>query len=270
MNCEQPQLNSVDCVKQRRATDARPDKRIELKFVINSSLAGELRDWARSHLQPDPLAAAAVPGSDSYPISTLYLDTPELDLYHRTRDAGRTKHRLRRYGTERRLWLESKKKIKSVVVKRRTCIDEDELSYLRCFPRVVSLENANDQASQTRPDLACDSLDWAGQWFRQKVHDRKLLPSAMVYYERFARIGGLPGDSLRFTIDRGLKGERYHAWDVPATVPDSLRNSVDQEILELKFCSVMPAEFKELLASFPLLATGFSKYRTCLRILQHP
>ena len=54
--------------------------------------------WARQHLAFDPHADASL--GNAYRIHTLYLDTAELDVFHRTASYGRRKFRLRRYGNE--------------------------------------------------------------------------------------------------------------------------------------------------------------------------
>ena len=250
-------------------SSVRADKRIELKFMIDSGLAEQLRTWARCRLGVDTQASAAEPGNDMYRVSTLYLDTVNLDLFHRNGGASRTKHRLRRYGNEQQIWLETKKKIKSVVQKRRTRIDESELERLRFSPRVAQLDDAAcdaDEREIRRSETSSqDWSDWSGDWFRQRIAARRRVPSAIVYYERFARVGDSPCGPLRFTIDRGLTGYPLHAWSIPAPDSKPLAKAVDVEILELKFHSIMPPIFKELLARFPLVATGFSKYRTCLK-----
>ena len=81
------------------STDVQPiDQRVEMKFRLDASLSAEVRAWAREHLGIDENCNSD--GSDSYRISTLYLDSPEFDLFHRTGVVGQAKHRIRRYGEE--------------------------------------------------------------------------------------------------------------------------------------------------------------------------
>ncbi len=58
------------------------DKRIELKYMLDANLSVEVREWARQHLGVEGHCNDSF--GDSYDANTLYLDTPEFDLFHRT------------------------------------------------------------------------------------------------------------------------------------------------------------------------------------------
>lgn len=224
------------------------DKRIELKYLLDAPLAHRVKEWARQHLGVDPHCCETL--VDSYDVHTLYLDTSEFDLYHRSGVAGSTKHRIRRYSQEGTLWLECKRKRKDVVRKNRTAVPENDV-----------LER-----------LSCDSsptdASWCGDWFAQRIAHRRLRPAVQVHYRRFARTSTLDNESLRLTVDSHLQTSRISGWE------DSLVNSRANElprrdvssvqILELKFHNHMPLLFKELLMQFSLPASGFSKYRSSL------
>ncbi|MEM6471195.1 MAG: polyphosphate polymerase domain-containing protein [Planctomycetota bacterium] len=228
-------------------------KRIELKFRLEPNLSDAVRDWARDHLgvdencQPD--------SGDSYSINTLYLDTAERDIFHRTGRIGAAKHRIRRYGSEQTVWLETKRKKKMVVRKNRTAVFESD--YL--------------SRSTGKYDDA-----WCGNWFLDRVTSRGLQPAIQISYQRFARVATIDGREMRLTIDSEMKAGDVHAcnaWNVASQSnsvdPSGVRyESVgfgDCEILELKFHDTMPPLFKKLLQTFTLPSTGFSKYRTAIR-----
>ena len=61
----------------------------EIKFLVPRSLGAGIREWARRHLDPDPHGSG--PSADEYTISTIYLDTPEFDVFHKRRSYGRSK-----------------------------------------------------------------------------------------------------------------------------------------------------------------------------------
>ena len=102
----------------------------------------------------------------------------------------------------------------------------------------------------------------------QRIADRSVRPAVQVHYRRFARTSTLEGENLRLTIDSHLQASRVSGWD------DSLvrnQSSVERrqnvspvQILELKFHNQMPWLFKELLRTFAIPASGFSKYRSAV------
>ena len=69
----------------------------ELKFIVTSDTAANIREWARAELAPDPHAAE--PGGDGYRTTSLYFDTDEFDTYFGRRSYARAKYRIRRYNS---------------------------------------------------------------------------------------------------------------------------------------------------------------------------
>ncbi|TWU48516.1 VTC domain protein [Rubripirellula tenax] len=222
------------------------DKRIELKYTLDAHLSCEVRRWAREHLGVDRHCNASL--GDSYDVNTLYLDTPEMDLFHRTGEIGRAKHRIRRYGDDSTLWIETKRKKANVVRKNRSATSEDEV-----------VRRLTDDSEPTL---------WCGDWFVSRIAERRLQPTVQVHYRRFARTSTLGGESLRLTIDSHLQASPANGWQVAASSDNANRtariDTADIEILELKFLNQMPHLFKELLRTFAIPATGFSKYRAAV------
>lgn len=229
-------------------TNKHSEKRIELKYPIPSELADQVRAWARQHLDRDPHGTDAQ--GDSYEVHTVYFDTPNLDLYHRTAAVGRTKYRVRRYGDESSLWLESKSKKRSVVRKMRTLVDRQELA-----SRVGSFTLVGDSVPE----------EWCGDWFMQRTQAIGMRPTIDLTYQRFARTAIREGRPLRLTIDRELRAVTEASWEPCAVDAVTCPPLVTAEVLELKFDDFMPHLFKELLREFPIVSRGFSKYRTAMR-----
>ena len=218
-------------------------ERIEMKFRLGPELSEPVRQWARDHLGVDENCNAN--SGDTYDINTLYLDTPDLDLFHRTGRIGSAKHRVRRYGDEQTLWLETKRKKKMVVRKNRTAVFESD--YL--------------------PRAAGSSTDaWCGNWFLERIAQRGLQPAIQIAYRRFARVATLKGESMRLTIDHDMRASTIRDWQVNHAATNHMSEMPfgDCEILELKFHGSMPWLFKQLLKTFAIPATGFSKYRTAV------
>ncbi|TWU35730.1 VTC domain protein [Novipirellula aureliae] len=223
------------------------NKRIELKYLIDADLSQEIRAWAREHLGVDSHCDDAM--GDSYEVNTLYLDTPELDLFYGTSKVGKAKHRIRRYGDNATLWVETKRKKSYVVNKNRTAASEEET--------VSRLTNLADQSP------------WCGDWFAARIIERRMHPTIQVHYRRFARTSTLSTNHLRLTIDSRLQTSPANGWNVASTSDRANQSqrvsATDVEILELKFQNQMPHLFKELLRTYAIAETGFSKYRTSVK-----
>lgn len=209
----------------------------ELKFLIEENRSGEILTWARQHMAPDPHVEPFL--GDAYRISSLYLDTPALDVFCHRGSAARSKFRLRRYGDESAVYLERKRKKRDCVEKRRVSILEAETRLLQ------------------DPDTPSD---WTGRWFHERLRARRLQPICQVAYERAAYVAGDPKDPLRLTLDRRLRCLPATEWAVP-----SFHGRLDllpgRRILELKYRGLLPALFKRAIRDLGLSPTAISKYR---------
>jgi hypothetical protein len=247
------------------------NRRIELKFLLDDTLTDSVKDWARQYLGVDAHCDPQL--GDSYEVNTLYLDSLEFDVFHQRQGTDRCKHRLRCYGTESTVWLESKRKRRLVVHKNRTAVNLVELRRLR--------EHANpnltdkDASAPMRPEWVAersnlqlhseDALPWCGDWFIECVVQRRLKPTVLVHYRRFARTARIDGADLRLTIDSEMQARPMHDWKIAPREGHALAEiGPPGKILELKFHNTMPALFKQLLQQYPILATRFSKFRTAV------
>ncbi len=228
-------------------------QRIEMKFQLDASLSEQIKDWARDHLGVDENCKSD--SGDSYVINTLYLDTPELDLFHRTGVIGAAKHRIRRYGNEQTLWVETKRKKKLVVRKNRTAVFESDWM-------AIMADRTRGRGGSVESDV--DRSGWCADWFMDRITERRLQPAIQIGYRRFARTSTLGGENLRLTIDSHMVARPTDHWKVSADFREGSASIADCEILELKFHDRMPHLFKELLRTFTIPATGFSKYRTAM------
>ncbi len=117
----------------------------------------EVLAWARQYMAPDPHVEPSL--GDAYRISSLYLDTPALDVFCHRGSAARSKFRLRRYGDESAVYLERKRKKRDCVEKRRVSVLETETRLLQ------------------DPDTPSD---WTGRWFHKRLRARRLQPICQV------------------------------------------------------------------------------------------
>jgi hypothetical protein len=209
----------------------------ELKFVVDGPVAGEIRDWGRRRLAPDPNASGE--SGDAYQITSLYFDTRRFDVYHRNGSFGRSKYRIRRYGESEVAFLERKLKTRGLVSKRRTSVELRELERLE----------------DGQPDRS-----WAGHWYRQRLLARRLGPVCRITYRRTARVALTSYGPIRMTLDEDIR-----AWPAQGLAFSGPGNGIvlseNRIVIELKYRWAMPLLFKQLVEDFALNPHPVSKYR---------
>jgi len=209
----------------------------ELKFLVPLATADAIRTWAREHLTADPHGVG--PAGDEYTTTSLYSDTPDQDVYRRQGSYGRSKYRVRRYGSSDVVFLERKLRTRALLSKRRSIVALDELPLLE----------------QSVADLA----GWPGAWFASRLAMRRLGPVCQVTYERTARVTNTPYGLARLTVDTDLAAQAASSWAFHA--PDYHPVLTTEAIVELKFIVAMPAVFKRFIETFGLVPATVSKYR---------
>ncbi|HEX8916647.1 MAG TPA: polyphosphate polymerase domain-containing protein [Humisphaera sp.] len=211
----------------------------ELKYQLDPDDAARVEAWAHQHLHPDRHGDRG-----RYRITSVYCDTPGLDVFHRNPGFKRNKYRVRRYDAAARIFVERKTKRGDRVTKRRTDIDPAELAHL--------LADAPPEA-------------WPAGWFATRVRSRNLRPTCCVSYRRTAFFGMAGDMPVRMTIDRDMVGVPATDWQVPhiqeghALLPDAV-------LVELKFHLHMPPLFQDLLSLLPGQLARASKYRRCISL----
>jgi hypothetical protein len=211
----------------------------ELKFLLEEPRAREVEAWARRHLALDPHGDPALGGA--YRTTSLYCDTPELDVYHRSAAYKTQKFRVRCYGTLPWVFLERKAKEDDRVAKRRTPVPVENLALL--------------------PHAAVPA-GWAGRWFHRNLRAYRLAPACLVLYQRTAYAGSGPEGPLRLTLDRHVEGRLAYQWSL-TPVEGGRPLLPERIILELKFRSALPGPFRALVRDLHLCPGMVSKYRLC-------
>ncbi len=154
----------------------------EIKALISVEQARDVRAWARARMQPDPNAESGA--GDLYRITSLYYDTDDFAVFHRRGSFGRSKYRVRRYDSSERVFLERKLRNESIVTKRRTRVNIDELDRLR----------------NRKPDV-----DWEGSWFQRRMLARGMNPACQIAYSRTALVSDTSAGLIRLTLDEDLR-----------------------------------------------------------------
>lgn len=221
--------------------EERRDGVCEIKFPVQPETVPRVLEWMRAELAPDPHGTGVE--ADSYLVQSLYLDTPDFDVFHRRGSSGRAKFRIRRYGDAPELFLERKLKRGGVVRKRRVSVGPGDLE------RLVVVANG---------------ATWGGAWFHHRLSLRGLRPVILMNYRRVARQGVEAQGRFRVTLDRELRAMRADRFRAPEGIEggDLLRGT---GVLEVKFASAVPAVVKRFLEQTGLVAGPLSKYRLGVR-----
>ncbi len=214
----------------------------EIKFVIDPDLAERVRAWARLHLQPDPHGGGA--HGDEYRTTSLYFDTPALDVLNRRGSYGRAKFRVRRYADSDVVFLERKLRTRRLLAKRRTVVPIGDLVWL-----------VGDAPGP----------EWSGCWMARRLAVRRLAPVCQVAYRRMARGAEAAVGHARLTLDEAIhvtpiEGVCFSSEPGTPVLPES-------QILELKFRTHLPAVFTRLVEEFGLSPQTASKYRLSMGAL---
>jgi len=208
----------------------------EFKFIVDASTGSAIRDWIRARTEADPHGAG--PFNDEYRTTSLYFDTENGDVFHRRGSFGRSKYRVRRYGTLEYVFLERKLRKPGILVKRRTTVAIDDL------PRLTA---------------PTGDPDWHGEWFHRRVLLRQIHPVCQLSYSRIARFARTVEGPVRLTLDTDVRVAPTR--EPRFTDRHGQPVASDRMILELKYRRDMPALFKQLVETFALEPQRTSKYR---------
>lgn len=215
----------------------------ELKFELSQDHVVRMKSWAAGRLRPDLHGVGGC-----YRVTSVYCDTPEFDVFHRSAGYRTGKLRLRRYGSEPVVFLERKVKRGDQIRKRRVDVVPEDLRRLAaCL------------------DGEVPPAGWQAGWFLDHALKKQVAPTCRVGYLRTAYYGMSGRQNVRLTIDENLIGVPARGWEAPP-LQEGLELLPGGALLELKFQDAMPDLFRPLLAELPLRTAGVSKYRRCVRL----
>lgn len=215
----------------------------ELKFELSQDDVFRMKAWAVRHLRPDPHGADGY-----YRVTSVYCDTPQFDVFHRSPGYRASKLRLRRYGSADFVFLERKVKRGDQVRKRRVEVRPGELG---------------DLATYVKGSIP--PVGWEASWFLEHALKKQVSPKCRVGYRRTAYFGVAGRQSVRLTIDENMVGVPTDRWEAQP-LQEGLELLPGRALLELKFQDQMPDLFRALLPELPPQAARVSKYRRCIRL----
>ena len=214
----------------------------EIKFVVDAARGPEIQAWMRANLGPDEFGSG--PEHDQFATSSLYFETGQFDVFHRRGSYGKSKYRVRRYGTSPIMFLERKFRTERVLIKRRTTAALEDF-------RRIELDDADPE--------------WYGYWFHRRLLARRLKPLVQISYVRTARLGSSPHGKVRMTLDLDL---RVLPLPDGAFLPGvGLPLMEKSNIIEIKYSVALPPVFRDAISRFSLSTQPVSKYRAGLALL---
>lgn len=214
-------------------------QRYELKYLLDFRQLRAVMEAMSPYVVPDEYSHSS--------IRNLYLDTPDFRLIRRSleRPVYKEKLRVRSYGRAAdrdKVFVELKKKYRSVVFKRRITMSQDQA--LSC---VSGAELWPD--SQIGAELA-----YAADFYKN------LRPAVFLSYERDS-FRGVKDPDFRVTFDTAIRYRREEltldsdTWGIPILSPG-------QVLMELKVAGGLPLWMARTLSEQGVFKTSFSKYGT--------
>ncbi len=224
--------------------------RFECKYLLSERVAQEVRRWIDPYVEPDPFAARSP--THSYPISSLYMDTPGLRLFQETIDGcmRREKLRIRSYSraVDAPFFLEIKRRIDQVV----------EKSRVRVTRAVVADVLAGEPPSSAELGLRGAEFE-AYEAFVGLALRLGVRPCVHVGYVRQA-YAALYQHDVRVTFDRDVIYSSPQEQDALVRGPNTHDVENTRVVLELKFNSTFPAWMQDLVHALDLHRISYSKY----------
>ncbi len=221
-------------------------RRYEKKYLLNTSQYEAILKEIAPYAQEDAFSRS----SGFYSIQNIYYDTLDDALIRTSLDKPvyKEKLRLRSYGTPiltDQVFLEIKKKYKSVVSKRRISLPlEEAYDY--------TLQGIRPREEGINPQILKE-MDFFLQTY-------PVVPKIYLSYERKA-MAGVEDPQLRITFDRNITARRDHlrlelgSFGYPLLPEGSW-------LMEIKVLGAMPLWLSHILNKYLSFPTSFSKYGT--------
>jgi hypothetical protein len=238
-------------VRAPSSEDRLQSQRFEFKYVIREEVAIAVREFVRSYLEIDGYGAT-LPNL-SYPVHSLYLDSPDLKLYRSTINGNKNRFKLRLRFYENRpnapIYFEIKNRRGSVILKERGAVKRE------AAPTVLS-----GHVPELEHLVLKDSKQLVAlHHFCQHVVNLQAKPQTHVAYLREAWLSQ-DENSVRVTMDRRVRSEICPDLRLTPEMAEPMYVFGNLVVLELKFTDRFPDWFKELVRIFGLMQGSAAKY----------
>lgn len=222
--------------------------RYELKYLLTPSQVSAIRTYIKPFVRPDDYASLS-PWS-SYTITSLYLDTEELDCFEATREGHKTrfKLRIRTYTdhTEDPAFFEVKKRLGGLIRKSRAKVTRKAASELFTtrFSWIQGLVGSQHQDFKE---------------FIYKSQTADYYPVMFVRYEREA-YQSTDMDPVRVTFDSNITHAVAHDTSLTTWGLKWTPTSFGRVIMEVKFTDLCPSWARDMIHAHQLQRASASKY----------
>lgn len=226
-------------------------QRLELKYIIPERVAVSIRDFLLPYLDMDPFGGSQP--DLSYPVHSLYLDSPELALYHSTLNGDRNRYKLRIRFYEGRpqapVYLEIKRRDDGSIYKERCAVNRDAVGDIISgrLPDRRDLVNGNSAGERALAN------------FCRNLNQIQAVPMAHVAYRREAWLSH-GSNRVRVTMDRQVQSCREPSIRLDAQLTHPVSVFGDEVVLELKFTGRFPSWMGDLVRVFSLKQCSAAKY----------
>ena len=235
----------------RMERDNLQSRRFECKYLVSEATALAVREFVQSYLALDEYGATLP--NWSYPVHSLYLDSPDLKLYQSTinGDRNRFKLRLRFYERHSRspVYFEIKRRADNTISKQRGSATHEAVDAILAGQLPASSQLFAEGGKERH----------AIREFCRLVSELNARPVAHVAYLREAWMSERD-NSIRVTVDREVRCEPEPSASFKPEMSNPVRVFGDHAVLELKFTNRFPDWFKELVRIHNLVQCGAAKY----------
>ena len=240
--------------KAQKSADRMLACRFELKYLISEAKAAAIDRYIHPFLEYDRYSKLQRGGM--YPIVSLYVDSPDMQLCKETLTGqkNRFKLRIRSYTDEPEYprFFEIKRRMNTIIIKSRARVMDSDVGILLAG---LPLPPQNYTAD----------IDTINQ-FQLYASSVRAKPTVLVRYMRQAYEGD-GQNRVRVTFDRDLAYNITNAAQVRLGGGGWQRNpfTMGGVILEIKFTDRYPAWLSRLVRHFDLRARSISKYASSLQ-----
>ena len=226
-------------------------QRFELKYIISEDIALAVRDFISSYLEIDEFGATLP--QFSYPVHSLYLDSPDMKLYRSTINGDKNRFKLRLRFYENRpdapVFFEIKRRMNNTISKQRGGVRRDGVEGLLAGQLPMPHHLISKEPKQLL----------ALQNFCRLLANLEASPKAHIAYLREAW-NSRYDNSVRVTMDRNVRCDPEPSARLCTDMVQPVTVFGNKIVLELKFTNRFPDWFKELVRVFGLMQCGAAKY----------